>query len=168
MEEQHLLPSERNPSTIQIKKEQIGRMAQFLLFFYHYSTSSSFSCSKSIQDVSRAAPPHITSPHPSVCQLLAIAGQLKYSSSNSFSPSMLSFFLSPPQRLGSHTLVTLDQLSCTICPLSALHTYTHTYTHTHTRAQTATLALKCGSYWQRCHAREQFMFIGLCQNKYNI
>lgn len=27
MEEQHLLPSERNPSTIQIKKEQIGRKA---------------------------------------------------------------------------------------------------------------------------------------------
>lgn len=27
MEEQHLWPSERNPSTIQIKKEQIGRKA---------------------------------------------------------------------------------------------------------------------------------------------
>lgn len=72
----------------------------------------------------------------------------------------LSFF---HHRRGSgHTHLSL----WTSCPAPSVHC--PLCTHSRKRTHTHTLALKCGSYWQRRHAREQFMFIGLCQNKYNI
>lgn len=61
---------------------------------------------------------------------------------------MLSSFLSPRHRLWSHTLVTLDQLSCTICPVSIQHTLIYTQP----------LA-------KRLCPKKQWVFINLCQNQ---
>lgn len=155
MEEQHLWPSERNPSAIQIKKEQIGRKAQFLLFFYHYSTSSSLSCSKSIQDVSPSTlpPPPLCLPAPGNRRLAEIFLFKQFLSVNVV---FLSFT----------TVAARVTHTCHSGPAVLHHLSTVRSAHTHTG--TAARAPKCGSYWQRHNAREQFLFIGLCQNKYNI